>query len=262
MDRDQAAQDRFDPRVHETGLADHGFEFRHGRKTADRFDQVAIAVRVPGNGRAQARDQVVRIGVIDFLEAGPFGGREFQAVEPSAMLQHAVGFGQGLVDVGDVPDAESDGIGIEEAVRKSQDFGILARPDQAIQPAFQRAFDADVQHVLVDVGHGDRRAARGHAKGDVARSARHVEDLLARLRLYAADELVLPQPVHACRHRIVHHVVLLRDGREHGANLLGLLLGRDLVVTEGYLFAHGPRLSGKAGAVPAKACLRGRSKRA
>jgi hypothetical protein len=36
----------------------------------------------------------------------------------------------------------------------------------------------------------------------------HVEHRLARLRLHPADELVLPQPVQAARHRVVHHVVL------------------------------------------------------
>jgi hypothetical protein len=38
--------------------------------------------------------------IIGFLEAGPFGGREFEAEEPPAMLQHAVRLGQSLVDVG------------------------------------------------------------------------------------------------------------------------------------------------------------------
>ena len=161
MDGDQPAQDRLDPGVHETRAADHRFEFRHGRKAADRFDQVAIAFRIASNGRADLGHQMVRIGVVDFLEAGPFGGREFEAEKPSAVLQHAVGFGQGLVDVGDVADAEGDRIGIEEPVGEAQFLGVLARPDKTVEALVHRAFDAHVEHVLVDVRDSDAGAVGG-----------------------------------------------------------------------------------------------------
>ena len=52
---------------------------------------------------------------------------------------------------------------------------------------------------------------------------------------------------------IVHHVILLRHRRKHCANAACLLFGRDFFVTEGHLLVHGPRLSSKCLAVPAKA---------
>ena len=60
-------------------------------------------------------------------------------------------------------------------------------------PALHRPLDADVEHLLVDVGDRDLGAALGQAEGDVAGAAGHVEDRLARLRLHPADEVVLPQ---------------------------------------------------------------------
>ena len=58
----------------------------------------------------------------------------------------------------------------------------------------------------------------GHAEGDVAGAAGHVEDRLAGARLHLGDEAVLPQPVHAARHQVVHQVVVARDGREDPAD--------------------------------------------
>src|SRR5438045_1185983 len=43
---DEAAHDRLDLGAAEAGAADHGFEFGHRRKAADRFDEVAVAVLV------------------------------------------------------------------------------------------------------------------------------------------------------------------------------------------------------------------------
>jgi hypothetical protein len=67
--------------------------------------------------------------------------------------------------------------------RERQFLGVLAGPDQAVDAALHRALDADVEHVLVDVGHGDSAPGGGQAEGDVAGAARHVEDRLALARL-------------------------------------------------------------------------------
>jgi hypothetical protein len=49
----------------------------------------------------------------------------------------------------------------------------------------------------IDVGHRHSAPGGVPAEGDVARAAGHVEDRLALARLHPADELILPQPVHA-----------------------------------------------------------------
>ena len=156
------------------------------------------------------------------------------------MLEHAVCLSQRGIDPGDVANAKCDGVAIEEPVRKAQHFGVLARPDQVIEAFVDRPFDPDIEHILIDVGYGDRRAQRSHAKGDVAGAAGHVEDLLTRLGFDPPHELVLPQPVHARRHGVVHDVVLLGYGRKHRTNPLGLLRRSDLFVPEGNCIAHGP----------------------
>ena len=94
--------------------------------------------------------------------------------------------------------------------------------------------------MATDVGNRNVRALVGHAEGDVAGAAGHVEDLLARLRFHAANELVLPQPVHPRRHRIVHDVVFARDAGEDLAHAAGLFLRGHILVAERYcLFCHG-----------------------
>ena len=54
----------------------------------------------------------------------------------------------------------------------------------------------------------------GDAKGDVARAAGHVEDVPARLRIEPFDHGVLPQPMDAGRHQIVHQVVIAARPRK------------------------------------------------
>ena len=82
----------------------------------------------------------------------------------------------------------------------------------------------------------------GEAEGDVAGAAGHVEDLLARARVHAADEAVLPQPVHAARHGVVHQVVAGGDAGEDAADARGLFGRGDVFVAEGDGLAHAPRL--------------------
>src|SRR5690606_24832186 len=78
-----------------------------------------------------------------------------------------------------------------------------------------------------------------------------VEDRCAGLRLYAPHERVLPQPVQAGGHRVVHHVVLRRDAGEDLANAARLLFRADGFVAEGHLFAHAPPSSRRVPRAPA-----------
>ena len=95
-------------------------------------------------------------------------------------------------DIGDVADAESDRIGVEEAIGEGQRLGVGLGPDEAVDAAFLRALHAHFEHRRIDVRHRHARAVALEAEGDVAGAAGHVEDLLARARLHATDEAVLP----------------------------------------------------------------------
>lgn len=55
VDGDQPAHDWFDLGLYKTSLANHAFEILHVRKTADRLDQIAIAVLI-------ARDRFAEFG--------------------------------------------------------------------------------------------------------------------------------------------------------------------------------------------------------
>ena len=101
MDRDEAAEDRFDLDRGEARLADHFREFGHRREAADRFDQIAIAVRVVGDQLAEPGHQMVRIGVIGLRESRPFVGREFEAEKaPFAVTkEELIKYIQGVIEL-------------------------------------------------------------------------------------------------------------------------------------------------------------------
>ena len=94
MDRDQSAEDRFDAGLGKAGLANHSLEIGHFGEAADRFDEVAVTVLVLGDELADFGDEAVAIFFVKLAEAGPFGGREFEAEEAAAEAQDAVGFAQ------------------------------------------------------------------------------------------------------------------------------------------------------------------------
>jgi hypothetical protein len=178
------------------------------------------------------------VGIVHFLEPRPHRGREFEAEEPAAALQHAVGFAQRGGNVRHVPDAERDRVGIERPIGEGQDLGVGLRPYETLDATLAGAAHADLQHRRVDIRDRHRRAATRKAEGDVAGAAGHVEDVLARAGLHPADEAVLPQAVHAARHGVVHQVVAAGDAGEHAADAGGLLDGRDFFVAEGDGIGH------------------------
>ena len=80
---------------------------------------------------------------------------------------------------------------------------------------------ADLEHVGIDVADGGPKALAcrlGGAKGDVAGAAGDVEQRKRRIatrRIERVDHQVLPDPVQADRHQIVHQVVALRHAVKH-----------------------------------------------
>jgi len=110
-----------------------------------------------------------------------------------------------------IANPKHDCVRVKRTARIAQLFGILARPDQAIQAAIDRSLDTDIEHVLVYVCDSYLRAALSHAKCDVTSAARHIENGLTWLRFHALHKAIFPKPVHSARHGIIHDVVLFGD---------------------------------------------------
>ena len=119
-------------------------------------------------------------------------------------------------------------------------------------PAFLHAADALRQHGGAEIADRDlggsvsRRYALGDAKGDVARAARDVEQRLSGLRIEPIDEGILPQPVHAARHQIVHQVIALGYRRKDGVDQRRFFFRRHVAIPEGrglFPSVHGLRIA-------------------
>ncbi len=138
--------------------------------------------------------------------------------------------------MGDVAQAEGDGIGVDAGIGDRQPLGVAAQPVDAVQyAAIDGAVAAHVQHGLGDVADDDparTAAALDDAEGDVAGAAGDVEDGLAGARVEAIDEIELPQPVDAAAHQVVHQIVAAGHAVEDAADKARFLLGRDLAVAE------------------------------
>ena len=89
------------------------------REAADALDQIAIAVLVVRHGFSDARDHLVGPTLVELRKPRPVAGRELHAIEAPATLQYAVRFAERCGDVGDVPDAEHDRVGVEARRRRS-----------------------------------------------------------------------------------------------------------------------------------------------
>ena len=83
--------------------------------------------------------------------------------------------------------------------------------------------------------------ARFGGFSQVASAARHVEDMFAWPWLHLCDEAVLPQPVQAARHQVVHQVVAVGDPVEDVVDQRLLLAGAHLAVAKGGLHASAGR---------------------
>ena len=103
---------------------------------------------------------------------------------------------------------------------------------------------ADSQHVGVDVdeGHaGQRTASIRHPRRDVAGAACDVDmrERAPQRRANLGDERVLPGPVQAERHQIVHHVIASGDLVEHVVHQGLLLFQRNGAAAEVRVIARG-----------------------
>ena len=77
--------------------------------------------------------------------------------------EHAAGFVQGSVNVGHIPDPESDRVGVEARIRKGQFFRVAAGESHAFaELALAAALATDGEHLFVNVAYrGVRRRGAG-----------------------------------------------------------------------------------------------------
>ena len=113
--------------MREARVADHGGEgFLLGEAT-DAFDEILIGRAVAGRQFAEARDDLERMEIIDAVENRDLNFGKFKAHEAAAGAEHAVGFCERAVDMGDVADAEGDRVGVEALVGERQGLGVANR---------------------------------------------------------------------------------------------------------------------------------------
>src|SRR6185312_8116860 len=110
-------------------------------------------------------------------------------------------------------------------------LGVAANPLSGVLALRPGAANTLAQHVGIDIADRDRGLAAalarqiGDAERNVPRTAGNIEIGPARTRIEPFDEDVLPDPVDAAGHQIVHQIVAPGDRRKdlaHKAFLLGL----------------------------------------
>ena len=109
----------------------------------------------------------------------------------------------------------------------------------------RRATDLEIEiHAHDDLGLATFcLRAPGDPHGNVASASRHIEHAHAGLRIEPIDEGVLPKPVNAPTHQVVHQVVAVGHRGEHLADEFFLLVLGYLAEAEGGGFVwhgHGP----------------------
>ncbi len=151
--------------------------------------------------------------------------------------------------MGHVSDAEGDRIGVHTCIRHGQAFGVAAHPADHTRAQYVAALQTFIQHRSIDIADDDLGLATfclrasGDPHGNVASASRHIEHAHAGLRIEPIDEGVLPKPVNAPTHQIVHQVVAVGHRGEHLADEFFLLVLGYLAEAEGGGFVwhgHGP----------------------
>ena len=220
-------------------LAHHGGERLRLREAADRFDQIAIGLGIAGDRAAERGNDVERIEVVEPVEARHVDGRKFKADEAAADFQHAIRLRKRALDARHVADAECDGHGIEASIGERQRLRIALREsNDIVESALDGALAPDGEHLRIDIAHRRARACAArfdHAQRDVAGAARDIEQRerpLGFRRIDQRDQRVLPGPVQAGRHQVVHQVVAARHAVEHVVHQRLLVFERHLTRTE------------------------------
>ncbi len=159
--------------------------------------------------------------VVNLVENRQFNLGEFEAKETTARLQHAISFGQRLVDMWNIANAERNRVSIEARIFKWQLFGTGFNKFEIVGKALlDRPFTTDAKHRAIDIKNGDMGLTTGslhNAESNIAGAACNVERGPAGALRWCqpCDHRIFPNAVHARRHEIVHHVVLAGDLMEN-----------------------------------------------
>jgi len=241
----------------EPGIADHLREEVRRRELADRLHEIAVGFAIAGDHFAERRNDVEGIGVVDAVEHGRFHRGEFQHEKTPATLEHAERLAQRERDAGHIADAESDRVAVIGAIFKGQRLGIaFDEADLPVEPPRAGPILADAEHGCIDINHVDLRlgaAGLDNAEGDIARPAGNIDMAERPLpgRTEHGDKNVLPEPVQAHAHQVVHQVIarghLVKDTIHPGL----LVRQRNILEPEMRCLDHHKPAQHKAGRVPA-----------
>ncbi len=197
------------------------------------FDEVLIAVAVACDDLPHARDHVEGVKIVDPAQGRVGHLAELQHHEPPAGFQDAKRLAERSGGPRDVPDAEADRVDVEARIREGQRHRVPHYPVETARAAFGLGtLAAGGQHGLGQIEHGGVAApgAFQEAERDVARAAGDIEQLLPGPRCQPIHHGVLPEPVDAAAHHVVHDVVSRGDGVEHAPHPIRLfVLGQRLI---------------------------------
>ena len=142
---------------------------------------------------------------------------KFQAQEAAAALQHPEGFRQRHVDMRHVADAEGDRIGVEGLAVEGQFLGIgldeIEIVGEAASSSARSAPTASIEPLMSStVACALRpRPRRCERRCRRCRRQRRARDRSGPRRIERGHHGILPDPVQAARHHVVHDVVALGD---------------------------------------------------
>lgn len=232
----------------EASVLHHSCKLRLCRETFDGLDQVLIRSAVPSNHLAQRWQHIEAVLLVRLGQKGHVDFAKLETAKHAAGLQDAVGLLEHLVNVRAVTDAESDRVQVDRFVGnrltlERRQVGLLAvgpahglgwhghgriellsvaKLEAYLRPApvhgLLESLLSFLEHTRVDVEHSDVRLAVKvlcpgvvqNTQRNVSRTSGYVENLDATARIQLGNKVILPQPMDAQRHGIVHHIVLGR----------------------------------------------------
>ena len=185
---------------------------------ADRLRQVLVAFLIARNHLAQYRQDLERIQVVKRLDAVR-RFRELQDQRLAAGFQNPVhGRKRSSLD-GDVSQAKGDCDTVETGIGERQVFGIdLCNRQVAGNTRVDQSSATLLKHCMIDIGENHlARFANLLRKlaGQITRTAREIEDSMARFYAGLVDREALPYAVQTAGHQVVHDVVARRDRVEN-----------------------------------------------
>src|SRR5215471_17820807 len=164
-------------------------------KAANAFGKITIGRTVAGYELAKPWKNREGIKIIELIQTRRGDTGELHAEEAAAGFQHAIGFRERAIEMGEIPDAEGDRIRILAPIFDGKILAVAAEPSDVRRSRLGPALTLR-QHRLVDVADGDLGGGAlstkplSDAKGDVAGSPCHVDDRIAGLRVEPIHERV------------------------------------------------------------------------